>query len=210
MLTKLLQDNEDLFHRLSLLEHRPPDTASSHATIWNRTSIDSTNSRIRVFEFELDLRRSTVYRKARRSSYDASFRSSIAASHAWTALTHVSLSEISAVSVMALPLPVSSSELQNFHHYPENTSEKTPLLTPNAPFPDPGESHTVVTSVGEISAKRNQTTSTDQSDNDGRTAQAEYVATQSQSTLWDGLNREIDIKHAVEHRDLDQVYLSCK
>jgi hypothetical protein len=117
MLLKLLQNNEGLFRRLSLLDHHLPDTAGSHATIRNRLSIDSTISRNRTFEFEQDLRRSAVYRKARRDSYDVSFRSSIAASHAWTALTHVSLSEISAISVVALPLPVSFSELLNSYHY---------------------------------------------------------------------------------------------
>jgi hypothetical protein len=58
----------------------------------------------RVFAFERVLKASRVYRRAKRPTDDRSFRSSIPLSHAWTALSDLSLSDISAISVVALPL----------------------------------------------------------------------------------------------------------
>jgi hypothetical protein len=68
-----------------------------------------------VAQYESDLETSRVYRKVRRMSSLFSFRSSIAQTHAWTALSDVSLSEISIMSVVALPLR--RDDIGNQHHY---------------------------------------------------------------------------------------------
>ncbi|ORX94454.1 ras family-domain-containing protein [Clohesyomyces aquaticus] len=70
---------------------------------------------IRQFEFAADLESSRVYRKAQSPADDKSFRSSIALSHAWSALSDVSLSEISVITTVALP--ISLRDLANGHHY---------------------------------------------------------------------------------------------
>jgi hypothetical protein len=62
-----------------------------------------------------------VYRKARRSTCDASYRSSAALSHAWTALSDISLSDVSVITVIALP--ISSNDLLNGHHYQTGSSQ---------------------------------------------------------------------------------------
>ncbi|KAI0187749.1 hypothetical protein EV127DRAFT_435930 [Xylaria flabelliformis] len=68
-----------------------------------------------VFEFESDLETSRVYRRARRDTMDFSFRSSIARTHAWSALSGCSLANISVLSVIALPLDL--EDIANRHHY---------------------------------------------------------------------------------------------
>lgn len=115
----LLDSNHNLAHRLSLLEDSQVDSALRIS--WNPGKVDQRSSRlsiasqIRTFGFERDLEGTWVYRKARRSTSDVSFRSSVALSHAWSTLSDVSLSHISAISVIALPL--SRSELTNGHYY---------------------------------------------------------------------------------------------
>jgi hypothetical protein len=85
-----------------------------------------------AFEFERDLESSRVYRKMTRNTTDASFRSSVVQSHAWTALSDVSLSDISVISVVALP--ISLEDLSNiyrydFHEASDELQEKaTPLV----------------------------------------------------------------------------------
>lgn len=69
----------------------------------------------RVFQFEPVLKASRVYRRAKRDTTDYSFRSSIALSHAWTALSDMSLGDISIISVIALP--VQSTDLANADRY---------------------------------------------------------------------------------------------
>jgi hypothetical protein len=62
-----------------------------------------------------------VYRKARRSTSDVSYRSSVGFSHAWTALSDISLSDVSVITVVALP--ISSNDLLNGHHYQTGNSQ---------------------------------------------------------------------------------------
>lgn len=69
----------------------------------------------RVFQFEPVLKASRVYRRAKRDTADYSFCSSIALSHAWTALSDMSLGDISIISVIALP--VQMTELANADRY---------------------------------------------------------------------------------------------
>jgi hypothetical protein len=66
-------------------------------------------------EFEHELEASRVYRKAQRGVDDISVCRSVAISHAWSALSDISLSDISALSVVALPL--FRKEITNAYHY---------------------------------------------------------------------------------------------
>lgn len=117
MLTSnLLRSNRDISRRLSLLERLPRDSIRPKSFLTSRSRSSSTSrSRVRRFEFEGDLEGSRAYRKAVRSTVDFSFRSSIALSHAWSALSEYSLCHVSVISVVALP--ISSRELANGHHY---------------------------------------------------------------------------------------------
>ncbi|KAK3372908.1 hypothetical protein B0T24DRAFT_621696 [Lasiosphaeria ovina] len=66
-------------------------------------------------EFESDLVASRVYRRAQRESMDFSFRSSVVQSNAWSALSGLSLSQVSITSVVGLP--VYAGEITNSHRY---------------------------------------------------------------------------------------------
>jgi hypothetical protein len=59
---------------------------------------------ITPFTFDGDLEASRVYQRVRLDICDASFNSSVARTHAWSVFTGISLSAISAVSAIALPL----------------------------------------------------------------------------------------------------------
>lgn len=59
---------------------------------------------IYTFEFEKILFATRVYHAARRETSDVSFKSSEGLSHAWTGISDVSLSVLSSISVVALPL----------------------------------------------------------------------------------------------------------
>jgi len=65
--------------------------------------------------FEDDLKTSGPYRRAKRQSMDFSFCSSVPQSHAWSALSGLSLSNISVMSVVALP--VYADEIANSARY---------------------------------------------------------------------------------------------
>ncbi|KAF2678248.1 hypothetical protein K458DRAFT_491308 [Lentithecium fluviatile CBS 122367] len=84
----------------------------------NRLSVISQNSLVSSFSalrFRTDLEKSRVYRRVKRSSSRMSFSSSAIGSRAWSIFSGLSLAEISAISVIALPL--FSPDLQNSHHY---------------------------------------------------------------------------------------------
>jgi hypothetical protein len=66
-------------------------------------------------QYERVLELSRVYRKATNFDTDASYRSSVVRSHAWTMLTDISLSDISAISVIALP--IQATDITNMEHY---------------------------------------------------------------------------------------------
>lgn len=120
--SQLLQSNHDLRRRISILENGPRDEGSSvPSEAGQRTSLISIKSQIRAFEFEHDLKESWVYRKVRRSTSDVSFRSSVALSHAHSALSDISLSDISAISIVALPF--CSSDLSNSHYYRQDEEQ---------------------------------------------------------------------------------------
>jgi hypothetical protein len=119
--TNLLDSNRTIASRLSLLERSlQPNTGDNYSLLRDRLSTATTESQIPSFGFERKLESTWVYRKARRSTADVSFRTSMALSYAWSALSDVSLSNISNISVVALP--ISSSDLTNGHHYPSSAS----------------------------------------------------------------------------------------
>ncbi|ENH62938.1 hypothetical protein FOC1_g10006404 [Fusarium oxysporum f. sp. cubense race 1] len=82
---------------LSPLSPCDPDTSS-------RRLSTETSLRIPTLAFEKALRASRVYRRAKRYSMDFSFRSSVARSRNWSILSGLSLSDISNISVVALPI----------------------------------------------------------------------------------------------------------
>lgn len=84
----------------------------------------------RAFPFERDLKASRVYRRAKRDTTDFSFCSSIPLSHAWSALSDISLSDISIISVVALPL--CQTDVSNDRHYTfkDVNTESTQTLQP--------------------------------------------------------------------------------
>jgi hypothetical protein len=123
--SNLLQNNMELAQRIANLE-ASRDTATTIRTTSEAVSSlsrrRSVTSKIQdayqsftaspfgityAFEFERDLESSWVYRKVTRATMDASVRSSVVRSHAWTALSGISLSDISAISVVALPITLS-------------------------------------------------------------------------------------------------------
>lgn len=66
------------------------------------------------FDFEPDLKASRVYRRVKRDTMDYSFRSSVA-SRTWSMFSGLSLSDVSIMSVIALP--ICSEDLTNPGHY---------------------------------------------------------------------------------------------
>ena len=76
------------------------------------------------FDFENDLETSRPYRRAQRDTMDFSFRSSIAHTNAWSHFSGLSLSKVSIISAIALPLY--PDEIENAQHYE---------LTPEPPIP---------------------------------------------------------------------------
>ncbi len=67
------------------------------------------------FDFENDLETSRPYRRAQRETMDFSFRSSIAHTNAWSQFSGLSLSNVSIISAIALPLYL--DEIENVQHY---------------------------------------------------------------------------------------------
>lgn len=118
--SRLLDSNRDIALRLARLEP-PPSFGSIRAPSTygdGRTSTMTSITHVKSFAFESDLQGSWVYRKALRPADDVSCRQSIAFSHAWSSFSEVSLSEISLISVVALP--IASGDLANGHHYQHN------------------------------------------------------------------------------------------
>lgn len=141
MLASILKNNQDVERRLANIEqsllrdHTPgdrqsttgstitgllePQTGESNALEQNlgdnRHSASTITMSIRNFSFEKDLEVSRPYRKAIRDTMDFSFRSSLIGSKSWSTLSDLSLSEISNISVIALP--ICSSDITNSSHY---------------------------------------------------------------------------------------------
>ena len=69
--------------------------------------------------FEKDLKASRVYRRIKRDTMDFSMRSSVARSLGWSIFSGMSLSDISEISVLALPIHL--SDISNPQHYADGT-----------------------------------------------------------------------------------------
>jgi hypothetical protein len=124
MMEKVLEQNEEMQKRLAQLECRYDlRTASERSLEDDQSTIrgpvgenevrvtlleDSTTRVIHTSsiqrEFEVVLEASRVYRMAEPNTCDTSFSSSTVRSHAWSALSGLSLADISVISVIALPL----------------------------------------------------------------------------------------------------------
>lgn len=96
--------------RRNSTQHFPPDRVPSESETPGR-------NRRSLFDlsFEKDLITSRVYRRIRRETMDFSMRSSVARSNGWSIFSGMSLSDISEISVLALPLR--PSDINNPQHY---------------------------------------------------------------------------------------------
>jgi cell division control protein 24 len=93
----------------------------------------SGEAEVSSFDFENDLETSRPYRRAQRDTMDFSFRSSIAHTNAWSQFSGLSLSKVSIISAIALPLY--PDEIENAQHYelrPEQPIPTTMAVTPRA------------------------------------------------------------------------------
>jgi cell division control protein 24 len=138
-LTRRLMNLEDAFEVRSIVSRRQsrsfntyhgindgtsigeePNTESTDSTIArtnNTSQLSTPPDRMEVsgFDFENDLGASRVYRRAQRDTMDFSFRSSIAHTNGWSIFSGLSLSDISIISAIALPLY--PEEVENAQHY---------------------------------------------------------------------------------------------
>lgn len=93
----------------------------------------SGQAEVSSFDFEYDLETSRPYRRAQRDTMDFSFRSSIAHTNAWSQFSGLSLSKVSIISAIALPLY--PDEIENAQHYelrPEPPFQATVPVPPRA------------------------------------------------------------------------------
>ncbi|KAH7146039.1 ras family-domain-containing protein [Dactylonectria macrodidyma] len=119
----LLERNHNLSKRLRGIESTFNITLQYQATSQFIVSTDSLaphtaslkRSSLVEFEFERDLKASYVYRQAKRDTMDFSVCSSVARTHAWSIFSGISLSNISEISVLALPLY--AEDIANPQHY---------------------------------------------------------------------------------------------
>lgn len=91
--------------------------------------ITSNRSSLFEFEFERDLKASRVYRRAKRDTMDFSFRSSVARTHTWSIFSGISLSNISEISVLALPLYAEDVANPQHYQFGHDTFQPKPLLS---------------------------------------------------------------------------------
>lgn len=143
-----MQHNQDLCRRIDNLESLPSDQAIKEATSLteNQGNDEDDASTIRPkqqatdpilkasepaatamkrFTFEQDLRRSKVYRRARRRMSRESLQSSAATSFGWSCLSETSLANVSNVSVISLP--ISANEPANAQHYAWSSTKQDGL-----------------------------------------------------------------------------------
>ena len=84
--------------------------------------------------FEDDLGKSRVYKRTERYESDVSFTTSVVRDHAWSVFSGMSLSEISLISAIALPLHLDDVSNQEWYMLCEttDTSDQTPSKTEDA------------------------------------------------------------------------------
>jgi hypothetical protein len=153
LIDRVVTDNEDMRRRLNMLEdymgsqsslklagHEDDEdegyTDDDAATI---VQVDSNESSLSLVDtltenhwtekvedesgFEDDLKASRVYRRVKNDSCDSSFTTSILGGRAWSVFSGQSLSEVSVLSAIALP--ITWDEIENRHHY-----EGAPTMVP--------------------------------------------------------------------------------
>ncbi|KAF5976242.1 Rho guanine nucleotide exchange factor scd1 [Fusarium bulbicola] len=134
----LLRGNTALSRRMMGMENTMDAMSYRRATIQSTREIGaqerkSTSSRrpsLFEFDFEHDLKLSRVYRLAKRDTMDFSARSSVARTHAWSSLSGTSLSDISHISVLALPLYAEDISNPQHYNFGKEAVEPTDLLAP--------------------------------------------------------------------------------
>ncbi|KAF5253479.1 hypothetical protein FANTH_1550 [Fusarium anthophilum] len=134
----LLRDNTDLSRRMIGIDNIIDTMSHRRATIQSTRDIDtqerkstlSWRSSLFEFDFEHDLKLSRVYRLAKRDTMDFSVHSSVARTHAWSTLSGISLSDISHISVLALPLYVEDISNPQHYNFGQDTIQPPPLLAP--------------------------------------------------------------------------------
>ncbi|KAF5548911.1 hypothetical protein FMEXI_4582 [Fusarium mexicanum] len=134
----LLRGNTALSRRMMGMENTMDAMSYRRATIQStrdigaqeRKSTSSRRSSLFEFSFEHDLKLSRVYRLAKRDTMDFSARSSVARTHAWSSLSGISLSDISHISVLALPLYAEDISNPQHYNFGKEAVEPTPLLAP--------------------------------------------------------------------------------
>jgi cell division control protein 24 len=97
------------------IQHFAPDQGPSEMPGRNRRSFFD-------LPFEKDLSASRVYRRIKRDTMDFSMRSSVARSNGWSIFSGMSLSDISEISVLALP--IIPSDVTNPQHYFEGPKSR--------------------------------------------------------------------------------------
>jgi hypothetical protein len=117
-------DNDDLQHEIHLTR-RP---VMRYPLIGQNIIEDSSLS-----GFEDDLGKSRVYKRTERYESDVSFSTSVVRDHAWSVFSGMSLSEISLISAIALPLHLDEVSNQEWYMLCENTdiSDQIPCKTEN-------------------------------------------------------------------------------
>lgn len=147
LVNQVLESNEEMFQRLASTRVQS-NTASSGSTVITRGRghNDDDASTIRPcrpddgnvlaselrqtaaygFAFEQDLQRSRVYRRAFIRDAESSVSSSNGRSVGWSLLSGLSLTDISCLSVISLP--VSAQEIWNSSHYEPGEGHVGPSL----------------------------------------------------------------------------------
>lgn len=133
VVNQVLQLNQDLCSRLATLESRPGYQSTRFAASMQEEGEEDDASTIRsrrhanhsVIErdeigimrstFELDLRKSRVYKRTMRRMSCESIQTSAAPSFGWSCLSEMSLAAVSNISVISLP--IAAKELSNGEHY---------------------------------------------------------------------------------------------
>ncbi|CAG8956678.1 hypothetical protein HYFRA_00012222 [Hymenoscyphus fraxineus] len=153
LIQTLLQGNRDISNRLHQMEFTF-DTESTLTSCFRNTrraeDVDSTTHTIRQdnspdpsvsddfytvsqtgeyrFSFEVVLGKSRVYKRTQHYSSDVSFTSSAVRTHAWSIISGLSLSQVSNLSAIALP--IYTSEIYNYEHYQVEPGTPTGIPQP--------------------------------------------------------------------------------
>jgi cell division control protein 24 len=137
----LLRGNTDLSRRMMGMENTIDTLSHRRATIQStrdtgvQERMGSSSRRASLFEFDFDhdLKLSRVYRHAKRDTMDFSARSSVARTHAWSSLSGISLSDISHISVLALPLYIEDISNPEHYNFGQEAFQPRPILVPTMP-----------------------------------------------------------------------------